>query len=163
LPLPNGNPLAFLDHPFFLNVLIPATETALADAAKRAPVVVDTLEAVLRQLQPLALQMRDRLPNVAELSAPQARAAADQFRWITEVALPWLEAAFTALQSHFLKGLPDWSVQADGQMQMLNRAFQALLTRLDELIDVLDRQAPGWWQPGEGHNAVRSLLRQLQP
>jgi hypothetical protein len=163
LPLPAANVLAFLDHPFFLNVVVPQAETAMAGAAKRAPVVVDTLEAVLRQLQPLVMQLWDRLPNVAEVSAPQARQAAEQLRWMTEVALPWLETAFTHLQTDLFKGLPDWSARTEGQLQLLNRAFQALLDRLDQLIDVLDRQAPGWWQPDGGHQVVRDLLRLLRP
>lgn len=163
LPLPAANVLAFLDHPFFLNVVIPQAEAAMADAARRAPVVVDSLEAVIRQLQPLAMQMRDRLPNVAEVSAPQARQAAEQLRWMTEVALPWMETAFTHLQRDVLRGLPDWSARTEGQVQLLSRAFQALLDRLDQLVDVLDRQAPGWWQPDGGTGVVRDLLRLLRP
>jgi hypothetical protein len=161
--LPAANLFAFLDHPFFANVVVPQTEAAMADAARRAPVVVDTLEAVLRQLQPLAMQMRDRLPNLAEVSAPQARAATEQLRWLTEVAMPWLEMAFSHVQEDLLKGLPDWSLRTDAQMQILNQAFQALLSRLDDLLDVLDRQTPGWWQPVEAHDTIRALLRLLRP
>jgi hypothetical protein len=146
LPLPAANLVTLLDHPFFLQVVIPKAEAAFADAAKRAPAVADTLETLLRQVQPLLVHLRDRLPNVAEVSAPQAQAAAEQIRWITEEALPWLETAFSHVQTRVFKGLPDWSAASEVQMQALNRAFQALLTRLDTALDDLDRQAPGWWR-----------------
>lgn len=163
LPLPPADVLAFLDHPFFQHVVVPQAEAAMAEAATRAPLVVDALERAVQRLQPLVLQVRERLPNLAEASAPQARQAAEQVRWMTEVALPWLDVAFQHLQREVLNRSPDWSARTEKQVHLLHRAFDALLDRLDRAIDVLDRQAPGWWQPDGGPQAVRDLMRSLRP
>ncbi len=162
LPTPSANPLAFLDDPIFANFVIPFAESTLKQSTTRVPMLIDTLEMALRQFQPVAVQLKDRLPNLAEVSAPQARRAAEQIRMITEVVLPWLETAFFRIQSDLLAGLPDWTARSEIQLTAISLAVQGILDRLDSLVAIMDRYGSDGWQPQTWLPALQALSRQLK-